>query len=72
MEKANIPEHDCKEHLDCGCRCRICGAVVHQYQCDDDGTFAASGKVATTWCTRCGKKERFYSDSGNVIESDFE
>lgn len=63
--------HDCKEHLDYKCQCEICGKYVHSIRDNDDGSFAASGKVATAWCTRCGKKERYYSDSGTVIESDF-
>jgi len=64
-------DHDCIKNLDGHCKCQICGKVRHAIRDNDDGSFAASGKVATAWCTRCGKKERYYSDSGTVIETDF-
>jgi hypothetical protein len=64
-------DHNCVEYLDGNCECRICGKVVHDFRDDDDGSYAASGRVATTWCERCGKKERYYSDTGTVIETDF-
>ena len=35
---------------------------------DDDGTFAVSGKVVHAICIRCGYEERYYSDTGTVID----
>lgn len=46
--------HNCSEHLDEKCRCTICGKTRHFFIDDDDGTFAASGKVAHAICIRCG------------------
>lgn len=70
--KHMIPEHDCLKNVGFNCRCKICGKVCHDYQSNGDGTFAVSGKVATMWCARCGKRERLYSDSGVLIETDFD
>ena len=64
----NVPEHRCSEHLDEKCRCTICGRTKHFFIDDDDGTFAASGKVAHAICIRCGYEERYYSDTGTVID----
>lgn len=60
--------HICEEHLGAGCHCAICGKVCHDYHSDDDGTFAASGKVVTARCARCGDEEHYYADTGIVIE----
>ncbi len=67
MDQNGIPEHNCEDHLGWNCTCNICGRVCHDYEDDDDGTFAASGKVATAVCRRCGAEERYYSDTGTVI-----
>ncbi len=64
----NKPDHICSEHLDEKCRCTICGRCEHFFIDDDDGTFAASGKVAHAICIRCGYEERYYSDTGTVID----
>lgn len=71
MDQEKVKDHVCTENLNAHCECRICGKIVHDFRDDDDGSFAASGRVATTWCERCGKKERYYSDTGTVIETDF-
>lgn len=63
-------EHSCEEYLDSNCRCKMCGRSCHAWEDDDDGTFAASGKVVTARCTRCGTTERYYSDSGTVIDGE--
>ena len=64
----DVINHDCSEHLDEKCRCTICGKTSHFFIDDDDGTFAASGKVAHAICIRCGYEERYYSDTGTVID----
>ena len=61
-------DHICSDHLDKKCRCKICGETHHYFIDDDDGTFAASGKVAHAICIRCGYEERYYSDTGTVID----
>lgn len=61
-------DHICSEHLNEKCRCTICGKNKHFFIDDDDGTFAASGKVAHAICIRCGYEERYYSDTGTVID----
>jgi hypothetical protein len=43
MSKQGNETHICKEHLGLDCRCTVCGNICHDYQSDDDGTFAASG-----------------------------
>ncbi|MFA0814528.1 MAG: hypothetical protein ACC608_01935 [Anaerofustis sp.] len=68
MSKQGNETHICKEHLGAGCRCTICGKICHDYHSDDDGTFAASGKVVTARCARCGDEEHYYADTGVVIE----
>lgn len=64
----NKTKHICEEYLDSHCRCKMCGRSCHAWEDDDDGSFAASGKVVTARCTRCGTTERYYSDSGTVID----
>ncbi len=61
--------HNCIEHLDGDCKCRICGRVCHDIETDDNG-YAASGRIATVWCRRCGFKERYYADTGTIVERD--
>ena len=68
MSKQQNKTHICEEHLDTGCRCTVCGNISHDYHSDDDGTFAASGKVVTARCARCGDEEHYYADTGVVIE----
>ena len=38
-------DHICSEHLNEKCRCKVCGKTRHFFIDDDDGTFAASGKL---------------------------
>jgi hypothetical protein len=47
MDQENVKDHDCTDNLDSHCKCSICGKTMHDFRDDDDGTFAASGKVAT-------------------------
>lgn len=68
MSKQGNETHICKEHLGVGCRCIVCGNICHDYHNDDDGTFAASGKVVTARCTQCGNEEHYYADTGMVID----
>lgn len=68
MSKQRNETHICKEHLDTDCRCIVCGKICHDYYSDDDGTFAASGKVVTARCVRCGDEEHYYADTGVVID----
>ncbi len=63
-----IKTHICEEHLDSNCTCTLCGRVCHHYTDDDDGRFAASGKIVTARCTRCGHEERYYADTGTVVD----
>ncbi len=60
--------HVCEDNLGANCRCKICGRICHDYVDDDDGTFAASGKIVTAHCSRCGNEERYYSDTGTIVE----
>lgn len=60
--------HNCSDHMDEKCCCTISGKTRHYFIDDDDGTFAASGKVAHAICIRCGYEERYYSDTGTVID----
>jgi hypothetical protein len=69
MSKQQNKTHICEEHLGAHCRCTVCGNFCHDYHSNDDGTFAASGKVATDRCARCGYEEHYYADSGKVIEN---
>ncbi|MED9969212.1 MAG: hypothetical protein UFA98_04265 [Ruminococcus sp.] len=64
-------DHNCEKNRDERCRCTVCGRYVHDFVDNDDGTFAASGKVATAVCVRCGYRERYYSDTGTVIDGDW-
>lgn len=61
--------HNCLEHLDKECRCTVCGNTRHAYVSDDNGS--GTGLV-TDRCKRCGSYERWYGDTGTVIESTFE
>ncbi len=58
--------HACREHLDARCRCLVCGKTCHAIV--DDSTGSGTGMVTAT-CTRCGAFERYYDDTGIVIES---
>ncbi len=60
--------HICEGNLDDDCKCKLCGKVCHDWQDNDDGSFAASGKIVTVRCERCGKTERYYADTGTVID----
>jgi len=64
----NINSHICKENVDHNCKCKICGVVCHSIVNDSKGN--GTGMV-TEWCTNCGKYERYYDDTGTVIESTF-
>lgn len=61
-------DHICEENLDFNCKCKLCGRVCHDWYDNDDGTFAASGKVVTTQCQHCGKIIRYYADTGTIID----
>jgi len=39
--------HICEDNLDSNCKCKLCGKVWHDWEDDDDGSFAASGKIVT-------------------------
>jgi translation initiation factor 2 beta subunit (eIF-2beta)/eIF-5 len=60
--------HECKDHLGIYCKCKLCGQECHDWEDNDDGTFAASGKVVTVRCKRCGETHHYYSDTGTDID----
>lgn len=69
MSQLGNDTHICEEHLGARCRCTVCGKSCHDYYSDDDGTFAASGKVETVRCTRCGDEHHYYSDTGTELKN---
>lgn len=69
MSENGNKAHICEEHLGVWCRCTVCGEYKHDYESNDDGSFAASGKVVTARCKRCGSEEHYYADTGTVIEN---
>lgn len=60
--------HVCEDNLDSNCKCKLCGKVCHDWVDNDDGSFAASGKIVTARCVRCGMTERYYADTGTMID----
>ncbi len=68
MSNQRNETHICMEQLGTGCRCTVCGKICHDYRTNNDGTFAASGKVVTARCVRCGDQVHYDADSGVEIE----
>jgi hypothetical protein len=65
-------DHDCIQNLDGHCKCQICGKVRHAIRDNDDGSFAASAKVATAWSHALREKGALlFGTAGTVIETDF-
>ena len=60
--------HICEDYLDSNCKCKLCGKVCHDWTDNDDGSFAASGKIVFARCARCGATERYYADTGTTID----
>jgi hypothetical protein len=63
-----ITEHNCLSHLDEDCKCAVCGQTLHNIVSDSKGF--GTGHV-TDRCVRCNKFERYYDDTGTIIESTF-
>jgi hypothetical protein len=64
----NTTGHDCRAHLNSYCRCTVCGKVRHAIVDNSNGS--GTGEVVE-WCTRCHRYERYYDDTGTIIESTF-
>ena len=66
--KATSNPHNCSDHVDEDCVCTICRKTCHELVDNSNGS--GQGEV-TVWCKRCGKFERYYDDTGTIIESTF-
>ena len=69
MSQPGNDKHICEEHLGARCLCTVCGKSCHDYYSDDNGTFAASGKVETVRCARCGDEHHYYADTGTELKN---
>ncbi|MDR2497683.1 MAG: hypothetical protein LBD21_11220 [Tannerellaceae bacterium] len=81
-KKQTSVSHKCTDYADEDCRCKICSGEAHDVDKDckcrkcgtvdhdlvDDSNGSGTGMV-TEWCRRCRRFERYYDDTGTVIES---
>jgi hypothetical protein len=61
----NVMEHNCEQHLDWNCICKICLNLCHEVE---NTTYSPTGTMVDT-CKKCGKQERWYDSSGTTINT---